>query len=72
MTTKEKLKKRIDSLPDELLDQVQRYLDSIKNQRKQKLKILTVHLKGHYDNLDIRQRAYELDSSRYKYFSLCN
>lgn len=30
MTTKEKIKKRIDLLPDEVLDQVQKYLDSIK------------------------------------------
>jgi hypothetical protein len=59
MTNKEKIKKRIDKLPDDLLDQVQRYLDSIKNQRKTKRKIRTLHLKGQYDNIDIRKRAYE-------------
>ncbi len=59
MTTKEKIKKRIDSLPDELLDQVQKYLDSIKTKRKPKRKIRTLHLKGQYDSIDIRRKAYE-------------
>jgi len=59
MTIKEKLKKRIDLLPDELLDQVQTYLDSIKPQPKHERKIQTLHLKGQYDNLNVRQKAYE-------------
>jgi hypothetical protein len=59
MTTKEKIKKRIDLLPDELLDRVQTYLDSIKPQLKNKRKIYTLHLKGQYDNINVRQKAYE-------------
>lgn len=59
MTTKEKIKKRIDLLPDELVEQVQKYLDSIKTQRRPKKRIRTLHLKGQYDNLDVRQKAYE-------------
>jgi len=59
MTTKEKIKKRIDSLPDELLEQVQKYLDSIKTQRRTKKRIRTLHLKGQYDNLNVRQKEYE-------------
>jgi len=59
MTTKEKIKKTIDLLPNDLLDQVQIYLDSIKTQIKGKRKIHTLHLKGQYDNLNVRQRAYE-------------
>jgi hypothetical protein len=63
MTTKEKLKKRIDLLPEELLDQVQQYLDNIKTNKRSKQNIETIHLKGQYDNLDIRQQAYESYSS---------
>ena len=59
MTLKEKIKKRIDLLPDELLDQVQNYLDSVKTERRPKRKIRTLHLKGQYDNLNVRQKAYE-------------
>jgi len=59
MTTKEKIIKRIDLLPDELLEEVQTYLDSIKPQQKKKRKIYTLHLKGQYDNINIRQKAYE-------------
>lgn len=59
MTKKEKLKQRIDQLPDELLGQVQKYLDSIKPKRKSKGNLRTIHLKGQYDNLDVRQKAYE-------------
>jgi hypothetical protein len=59
MTAKERIKKRIDLLPDEVLDQVQKYLDSIKKKRRPKKMIRTLHLKGQYDNLDVRQKAYE-------------
>lgn len=59
MTTKEKIKRRIDLLPDELLDQVQIYLDNIKTQQKITRKIHTLHLKGQYDHLNVRQKAYE-------------
>lgn len=60
MNIKEKIKKEIDLLPDGLLDIVQKYLDSIKNPREpRRKKIHMLHLKGQYDNLNIRQRAYE-------------
>ncbi len=59
MTIKEKLKKEIDHLPDDLLIQVKRYLDSIKNPAKKRKKIRTIHLRGHYDNRDLRKEAYE-------------
>lgn len=59
MTTKEKIKKTIDLLPNELLDQVQTYLDNIKTRRKGKRKIHTLQLKGQYDDLNVRQKAYE-------------
>lgn len=59
MTIKEKIKKEIDLLPDELLDQVQKYLDNIKVTRIKRKELHTLHLKGQYDNMDLRQKAYE-------------
>ena len=59
MTIKENIKKEIDLLPDELLDQVQQYLDNIKVTRIKRKKIHTLHLKGQYDNMNLRQKAYE-------------
>jgi hypothetical protein len=59
MTIKEKIKKEIDLLPDELLDQVQKYLDNITVTPIRRKKIHTLHLKGQYDNLNLIQKAYE-------------
>ncbi len=59
MTIKENIEKEIDLLPDELLDQVQNYLDNIKVTRIKRKKIHTLHLKGQYDNINLRQKAYE-------------
>jgi len=59
MEIKEKIKKEIDQMPEELLYRIQRYLDSIKKISTSKKKIRSLHLKGQYDNLNIRQKAYE-------------
>lgn len=59
MVIKEKIKKEIDLLPDELLWKIQKVLDSIKIPKGRRKKIRTLHLKGQYDNLNIRQNAYE-------------
>lgn len=59
MQIKEKLKKEIDRMPDTLLLQVQKYLESLKNNNPQKRKIPSLHLNGQYDNMNIRQKAYE-------------
>jgi hypothetical protein len=59
MTIKEKIKKDIDQLPNELIEQVQKYLNSIKPTPQKKKTIHTFHLKGEYDNINIRQKAYE-------------
>ncbi len=59
MTIKEKIKEEIDLLPDELLDQVQEYLNSIKVSRIKREKTHTLHLKGQYDSMNLRQKAYE-------------
>jgi len=59
MRIKEKIKKDIDAMPEELLYQLQKYLDSIKSSPPKKVKIKNLHLKGQYDNVNIRQKAYE-------------
>ena len=59
MKIKERIKKEIDQMPDELLYQVQKYLDSIRESHPRKGKIKSIHLKGQYDNVNIRQKAYE-------------
>ncbi len=59
MELKEKIKKEIDSLPEEYLPQLERYLETIKNGKQKEKRIKTVHLKGEYNNLDIRRVAYE-------------
>jgi len=60
MTTKEKLKKQIDKLPEEALLQIEKYIKAIMKQSGNGRKIKTLHLKGTYDKAEsIRQRAYE-------------
>jgi hypothetical protein len=59
MTIKDKLKKEIDQMPDELLYQIQKYLNSIKKTSTSRKKIKRIHLYGQYDNMNIRHRAYE-------------
>ncbi len=59
MELKEKIKKEIEDMPEELLYKLQNYLNSIKRESKMKLQIRTLHLKGQYDNINIRRIAYE-------------
>lgn len=59
MSTKEKIKKEIDKLPTELLDKVSAYIDTLKTVEPKKKSKHTVHLKGQFDNVNVRQKAYE-------------
>ncbi len=59
MELKEKIKHEIDSLPEEYLPQLERYLKTIKSKDIKKKQIKTLHLKGKFDNLNIRKVAYE-------------
>ncbi len=59
MTTKEKVKKEIDKMPNDTLEKVSRYINSLKTKTTQKKKIRTFDLKGQLDNVNIRERAYE-------------
>ena len=59
MTLKEKMKKEIDHLPDRILIQLQRYLKNLRINQKVAKDIPKLHLRGQYDDLDIRHQAYE-------------
>ena len=59
MDIKKKIKKEIDLLSDEFVDDVLKYLYSLKNTDKPKKRIRGLHLKGQFDNFNIRQSAYE-------------
>jgi len=59
MDIKEKIKREIDLLPDDLIKNLQMYLATIKARSSRKRKIPALKLKGQYDRLKIRQKAYE-------------
>ena len=59
MTTKEKVKKEIDKMPNDLLEKVYKYINSLRTRTVQKKKIHTYNLKGQLDNVNIREREYE-------------
>ena len=61
MPTKEEIKKEIDKMPDDLVNTVYQYIKE-KEKQKEKTKnrnIKTYSLKGKYDNMNIRDKAYE-------------
>lgn len=59
MELKEKIKKEIDSIPEEYLIQLEQYLEVIKGSKQKDRKIKTLHLKGRFDGVNIRRLAYE-------------
>ena len=59
MTTKEKIKAEIDKLPENLLEEVYRFINSIKITKSKKPKLQSYKLKGQFDHLNIREKAYE-------------
>lgn len=59
MELREQIKREIDTFPEDYLPQLQQYIDSIKRKTQGKRKIRTLHLKGRYDNINIRRIAYE-------------
>ncbi len=59
MKIKEKIKKEIDQMPDELLYEVEKYLKTVNKRNVEKRKIRKLHLRGQYDDINIRQKAYE-------------
>ena len=59
MTTKEKINKNLDDLPDNLVEQVHQFIKSIKPRNSNKNKIRSFRLKGQFDGMNIRHQAYE-------------
>ena len=59
MTTKEKVLKEIDKMPDDSLEKVYKYINSLKTKTSDKKKLHTFNLKGQLDNVNIREKAYE-------------
>lgn len=59
MTTRDKLKKEIDKLPDELISKVYQFINSLRPVSKKTVKLQTFKLKGQLDDVNIREKAYE-------------
>lgn len=59
MTTKEIVKRKIDKMPNDLIEKVYKYINSLEGKKAGKKKISTFNLKGQLDNVNVRERAYE-------------
>lgn len=59
MITKEKLKAEIDRLPENLLEEVYEFINSIRSIRPKARKLRSYKLRGQFDKINIRERAYE-------------
>ena len=59
MITKERIKRKIDKLPNDQLEKVYKYITSISSVKKKGKKFHTHKLKGAFDDIDIRKNAYE-------------
>ncbi len=59
MVTKEKLKKEIDELPQDLLKKVYQFIHSMTGKTGKKSRIRSFKLKGQFDDINIREKAYE-------------
>lgn len=59
MVTKERIKREIDRMPNDLLDKVHKYINELTSRKTTKKKFHTYKLKGQFDNINARERAYE-------------
>jgi len=59
MIDKEAIKKELDSLPDDRLGEVYEFIHALKKKKKEGGRMRTFHLKGQFDDVDVRKRAYE-------------
>lgn len=59
MITKEKIKRKIDRIPQNLLEKVDEYIDTIIKEKINNRKFHTYKLKGQFDKINIREKAYE-------------
>jgi len=59
MTTKERILIEIESLPQEILKDVLKYIKTLKKRPEQTKKMPSFRLKGQFDDTDLRKSAYE-------------
>lgn len=59
MVTREKIKREIDRMPNDLLEKVHKYIDGLTSKKTIKKKFHTYKLKGQFDDINVRERAYE-------------
>lgn len=60
MITKEKIKKEIDRIPEDQLEDVYNYIrQNIQSKTRSKRELAAFHLKGWFDDKNIRKEAYE-------------
>ena len=59
MVTKEKIKREIDCMPNDLLEKVHKYIGGLTSKKTVKKKFHTYKLNGQFDDINVRERAYE-------------
>jgi len=59
MTTKEKLLEEIDSLSSNMVEDVYQFIHSLKVKKKTTNQFRSFNLKGQFDTVDVREKAYE-------------
>jgi len=59
MVTREKIKREIDNIPNELLEKVHMYIGGLTSKKTTKKKFRTYKLNGQFDDINIRERSYE-------------
>lgn len=59
MTMKEKIKKEVDKMPNDLIEKVYQYISTLGVKKIKKNRIHTFNLKGQLDDVNIRAKAYE-------------
>ncbi len=59
MTTRERIKREIDRMPNELLEKVYKYINGLTSKKTLKKKLHTFKLNGQFDDMNVRERAYE-------------
>lgn len=59
MITKDAIKKEIDELPDDLLENVYRIIRDIRSKKRRRKKIHSFKLGGQFDGIDIKKLVYE-------------
>ena len=59
MSTVEQLKKELEELPEDVLDELDQYIHDLRLRNIPRKKLPTFHLKGQFDQQTVRDLAYE-------------